>query len=72
MGAPRIQSDARKAIEKKEPQEVILLKDNQPAALDYIAVDTQFFAAALMPKGEKDAPLVRRVVASIRRSAWPT
>ena len=64
-GSPAIRTETLTAITKKTPQELILLHDNQPAALDYIGVDTQFFAASLQPtiaEGAKQ-PMFRRVVA---------
>jgi YidC/Oxa1 family membrane protein insertase len=65
MGSPAIRSETLTEMTKKAPQEIILLHDNQPASLDYIGVDTQFFAASLQPKVAEgqETPKFRRVVA---------
>ncbi len=66
MGAPRIVSEGRKLLDAGSPLELSLLPSSGAEPLDYIAVDTQFFVAAVLPVVEKDAkpPLFRKVYAT--------
>lgn len=50
MGNPEIVSEAKKLHAKGEPQRIGLLQGDQAAALEYIGVDTQFFASAILPQ----------------------
>lgn len=50
VGCPLIVSESKELIEKHELPRVDLLTGDNAAAFDYVGVDTQFFAAAILPK----------------------
>lgn len=49
IGCPKIHSDAKAAEKNKQILESPLLLENKPSAIDYIGVDTQFFASMILP-----------------------
>lgn len=49
LGCPMIFSEAKEAIKKGEPPRKRLLVGDEPQSLDYVGVDTQFFASAVIP-----------------------
>ena len=57
LGCPKIYSDAKAALDKEDPAEQTLFIGDDQQSLDYVGGDTQFFAAALMPQLEGDAPV---------------
>jgi len=50
MGNPMIISEAKNLLDEDKPQRIGLLEGDGTAALDYIGVDTQFFASAIKPQ----------------------
>ena len=59
MGNPKIIGEAKEAIAEDKPQRIPLLQGDQAAALDYIGIDTQFFASALLPQPIAPNQLIR-------------
>lgn len=49
IGCPKIHSDAKAAEKNKQVIESPLLVENKPSSLEYIGVDTQFFASMILP-----------------------
>jgi YidC/Oxa1 family membrane protein insertase len=49
-GGPAIASESKAAIEEGKPPRLSLLAGDEAAALDYAGVDTQFFAAMILPQ----------------------
>jgi YidC/Oxa1 family membrane protein insertase len=54
VGNPMLVSVAKDAIKKGEPPNYSLLYGDDAAPLDYVGVDTQFFAAAIVPRPVAD------------------
>jgi YidC/Oxa1 family membrane protein insertase len=50
MGNPEIITESKKLLAEKKPQLIGLLEGDGAATLDYIGVDTQFFASAILPQ----------------------
>ena len=65
LGCPRIYSESKVALEAKNAAELNLLATNEPSAIDYVGVDTQFFAAMIKPLKSKEGKSItfRKAVA---------
>ena len=57
LGCPKIYSEAKAAIDKKEPTEQSLLVGDNDQSIDYVGGDTQFFAAMLWPQLDGETPV---------------
>jgi len=59
IGGSQIFSDAKAALEKSQPVNIPLWADPQPQPLNYVGVDTQYFATVLEPQpSETEPPLL--------------
>lgn len=64
LGCPKIYSDAKAAADDKKTTEQTLLANDEGQPLEYVGVDTQFFAAVMQPQAGKNGPqLFRRAFA---------
>ena len=61
LGCRAIYDGAVKAAKKKDVFEQTLLQTNKPEPIEYVGVDTQFFAAVIKPKPVGDKPIVYRM-----------
>lgn len=59
LGCPKIFSEARTLVEKREPPLLSLLRGDRPAPFVYLGVDTQFFASAVMPQTPEGGEAIR-------------
>ncbi len=67
LGCPELVSDAREAIEAKQPVEQGLLASGKPEAIDFAGVDTQFFSAVVLPQ----SPNAEKPLLFTRLTAMP-
>lgn len=54
LGCPKIVSNTRQAIKDKKPPLTQLIVGDRAAPLEYVGVDTQFFAAVIQPLAPSD------------------
>jgi len=59
LGCPKIVSDTRQAEKDKKPVLKSRLVGDGPATLEYMGVDTQFFASAIQPQPTADGQKIR-------------
>ncbi|WP_425618596.1 YidC/Oxa1 family insertase periplasmic-domain containing protein [Anatilimnocola sp. NA78] len=56
VGTPMIFDHAKRALKDHTTVEYPLQESSEPGALKFLGVDAQFFAAMVMPQGDKDHP----------------
>jgi YidC/Oxa1 family membrane protein insertase len=66
LGCPKIVSNARQAIKDNQPPRTRLLEGDQASPIDYMGVDTQFFASVIQPLAASEDQRTRYVSAYAR------
>ncbi len=66
LGCPKVVSDAKQAEKDNQPQRSRLLEGDQASPVDYIGIDTQFFASVIQPQAATEDQRIRYVSAYAR------